>query len=527
MIILFNARIHTLNHANPSADTVVIDRGNVVAVGGRGLLDEFALAKKKDMQGKVILPGLIDAHMHLLLYALNLSTVDCEVDSKAECLRRVQERVRNSSAKAWVRGHGWNQHDWDGGWPSAAELDSFAPDVPVYLTAKSLHAGWANSAALRIAGIDASTPDPVNGRIVRDEHGQPTGVLLEDAMHLLAAAIPEPSLDEAVSAFRSAQSKLLQMGLTGIHDFDPPVMFQALQFLHERGELSLRIVKSIRLADLPNAVALGLRTGFGDERLQIGSVKIFSDGALGPHTAAMLEPYVDSAENRGILNLDSEELFEHGRLAAKSGLSLAVHAIGDRANHEVLNGLGQLREYESKNGMPSLRHRIEHVQLLHPDDAGRLAELNIVASMQPVHVVSDMHMADTYWGARAAHAYAWRTQVRHGARLAFGSDAPVESPNPFWGLHAAVTRCRRDGVSNLEGWYPEQRLTLMEAFQGFTHGPAYAAGMEGRLGSLVEGYHADLIVLEDDPFQAHPQELWKLHPVATMIAGEWVWEADG
>jgi predicted amidohydrolase YtcJ len=273
------------------------------------------------------------------------------------------------------------------------------------------------------------------------------------------------------------------------------------------------------------AARLGLRTGMGDDMLRIGPVKLFSDGALGPHTGAMFEPYVDEPENRGILLMDADDIFEYGREAARAGLSLAVHAIGDRANHEVLDGFARLRDDEVKHKLPALRHRIEHVQVLHVEDAGRLAQLGIVASMQPIHALSDMEMADKAWGGRSALAYAWQTQVRHGARLAFGSDAPVDSPNPFWGLHAALTRRRVTGFPGPDGWYPEQRLPLREALEAYTLGPAHAAGMEDRLGRLAAGYLADLIVLEVDPFACDPSALREIQPRATMVGGDWVWQA--
>jgi hypothetical protein len=247
------------------------------------------------------------------------------------------------------------------------------------------------------------------------------------------------------------------------------------------------------------------------------------DGALGPQTAAMLSPYEGSADNRGILMMDAEELFEHARLAAESGLSVAVHAIGDRANHEVLDAFQQLRMYERERlNSPGLRHRIEHVQAIHPVDAGRLAAMQIIASMQPIHATSDMLMADKYWGKRVELSYAWREQLQQGARLAFGSDAPVESPNPFLGLHAAVTRCRPDGSPGLAGWVPDQRLTLLEALHGFTSGAAYAAGMEDRLGKLSRDFLADLILLNENPFVIDPHDLQYLQPIRTMVGGEWV-----
>jgi hypothetical protein len=263
--------------------------------------------------------------------------------------------------------------------------------------------------------------------------------------------------------------------------------------------------------------------------LRIGSVKMFADGALGPHTASMLQPYDDEPDNRGILMMDAEELFEYGRLAVEHGISIAVHAIGDHANHEVFNAYAQLRNFE--RSLPSrsqnqLRHRIEHLQVLHPDDIARFSQLEIIASMQPIHATSDMLMADRCWGSRSAYAYAWRSQLSHHVPLAFGSDAPVESPNPFWGIHAAVTRRRADGTPSAQGWYPEQRLSIDEAIHGFTTGPAYTAGMEDRLGKLAPGYLADLLILSDDPYTCAVDELMKIKPLATMVGGEWVYSSE-
>jgi predicted amidohydrolase YtcJ len=525
MKLLHNARIHTLDQARPVASAIVLDGERIRGIGGDELLTECEGADHEDMGGRVILPGLTDAHIHLQEYALSLQVVDCEAETKEEILRQVAERVRQAPHGEWVRGHGWNQNAWGGEWPSAADLDAVAPHNPVYLTAKSLHVSWVNSVALQSAGITASTVDPLNGRIQRDSRGGPTGILFEDAVKLVEAVIPEPTPEALAKNFQQLIPDLWRMGLTGVHDFDKGTCFQALQLLHERGDLRLRVVKSIPLNQLPQAAAVGLRSGFGDDILRIGSVKLFADGALGPHTGAMFDPYVDEPQNRGILILDGEQLFGHGRLAAESGLGLAVHAIGDRAVHEVLEGFTRLRSYENERRLPALRHRIEHVQTIHPRDSGRLAELDIIASMQPVHAPSDMFMADRLLGERAAFSYAWQTQLQHGARLAFGSDAPVENPNPFYGLHAAVTRRRADGSPGPEGWFPEQRLTVRAALEGFTLGPAYAAGMEDRLGRLSAGFLADLIVVETDPFTCDPVELFSIQPLATMVGGEWVWQS--
>lgn len=523
MRVLHHARIYTLDRAKPTASAMAIDHGVVVAVGGEELLDEFDRAERQDLGGRVVLPGLIDSHLHFENYSLSLQKINCEVDTLEECLRLVNQRVEKAKPGEWILGHGWNQNDW-GNWPSAADLDEFAADYPVYLTAKSLHAAWVNHAALKLANITASTSDPKDGRIQRDENGDPTGILLENAMSLVADLISEPNVHELAETMKNAQPILWKMGLTGIHDFDRRASFMALQELHADGELKLRVTKNIPVELLDHALELGLRTGFGDDWLRIGSIKVFMDGALGPRTAAMFQPYEGEPGNKGILNFDSGGLFEFGRRAADVGLGMSAHAIGDRANHEVLNAYEQLRAYETDKGLPHLRHRIEHVQVLHPDDASRLAQLNIVASMQPIHATSDMLMADRYWGERASLAYAWRTQLDAGAHLAFGSDAPVESPDPFLGIHAAVTRRRADGAPGPDGWYPEQRLSVEQAVEGFTSGAAYAGYSESRLGKLSKRHLADLIVLEKDPFTCDPDEIKELKSSATMVNGDWVLE---
>lgn len=537
MKLLYNANIHTLDSSNPRASAILIAGGRIFAVGSKDQLESIAHGRveKRDMKGATILPGLTDAHIHIQHYALGLSKVDCETKTKEECLRRVAERAKTSKPGEWVLGHGWNQNDWiespsppgrgargEGNFPTAAELDAISPNNPVYLTAKSLHAAWANTAALKLANITDDTPNPKDGAVQRDAQGKATGILLETAMELVSRIVPRPAVSEIEAAMEKAQPILHKMGITGIHDFDRRDSFMALQSLNAKGKLKLRVCKNIPVESVEQANDLGLRTGFGNEMLWIGSVKAFMDGALGPRTAAMLEPYEGEPENRGILNMDGEELFEHCRKAADVGLSMTVHAIGDKANHEVLNAYEQLRRYETQNGLPHLRHRIEHVQVIHSDDAPRLAKLNVVASMQPIHATSDMFAADRYWGKRAELSYAWRAQLNHGAVLAFGSDAPVESPNPFLGLHAAITRRRADGSPSAEGWYPAQKLTFAEALSAYTYGAAYAANAEDRLGKLAGNYHADMIVLEKDPFEIDPASLLTTAPSAVMINGDWV-----
>src|SRR5215510_4973810 len=307
MKLLYNAHIHTQNPDQPTASALVIDRDLILAVGDADdLSNEFPKAQKQDMHGRVIVPGLTDAHLHLKHYSLSLQKIDCEVDTKEECLRRVAERVQKSKPGEWILGHGWNQNLW-GSWPSTADLDALAPNNPVYLTAKSLHAAWANTKALQMANISSSTPDPQNGQIQRDAKGNATGVLLETAMELVGNTIPEPSHTEIMNAIEKAQPILWKMGLTSVHDFDRRDSFMALQDLHVQHRLKLRGLKNLPVELLNEMHALGLRSGFGDDLLRIGNVKAYMDGALGPHPAAMFRPYVGEGGNRGGLNMDGEE----------------------------------------------------------------------------------------------------------------------------------------------------------------------------------------------------------------------------
>ncbi len=527
MRLIHNANLHTLDPNNPQATAAVIEHGRLIAVGSdHEILSSFSTPDSLDAQGRTIIAGLTDAHIHLEEFALSQQKVNCETPTLQECLQNIAERVKTIPPGEWILGHGWNQNNWIQGYGTAALLDKVSPNNPVYLTHKSLHSSWVNSKALQLALITRDTPDPPGGRIGRLPNGNPDGILFESASEILEQSIPQPSLEAVVEAIKSSIPLLWRMGLTGVHDFDRKRCFSAVQVLHLQKELILRVVKHIHLEDLPSAVEIGLRTGFGDESLQIGCLKLFADGALGPHTAAMLEPYNDDPHNSGMLMMDAETIFETGRLAVENGISMAVHAIGDRANREVLNAYAKLRDFErslTSTTRNTLRHRIEHVQVIHPDDVQRFSELNIIASMQPIHATSDMLMSDRCWGDRSAYAYAWRSQLSHHTRLIFGSDAPVESPNPFWGIHAAITRRRADGSPGTSGWYAEQRLSVEEALQAYTTGPAFAAGMEDQLGRLAPGFLADLLVLSADPFSCAPDLLPSIHPVATMVGGEWVY----
>jgi len=298
--------------------------------------------------------------------------------------------------------------------------------------------------------------------------------------------------------------------------------WQALQTLHNNKELNLRVRKNILFDDLKTFIDAGMHTDEGDDWLHLGGVKLFSDGALGPQTGAMLEPYL-GADGIGSLILTEDEIFEIGQKVVNYGFALNIHAIGDLANRVVLNAYERLRSYEYENNLPHFRHRIEHVQIINPEDLPRLASLDIIASVQPIHAPSDMFTAENTLGSRSRNAYAYRSMQESGATLVFGSDAPVESINPFYGIHAAVTRRRLDGTPGPEGWYPKQRLSLHKALTGYSQTPALIANRGGRLGKIATGYQADFLILEEDPFIINPQNLWQVNPLATFINGNCVY----
>ncbi len=531
--VLYNARIVTLDAAQPQAASLAIRDGKVLALAADNSLRGHVRpgGEAIDLQGRTALPGLIDAHVHLSWYADYLHNVDLRPSrSAAEAAQMVAIRANTAPAGSWIRGHGWSQENWPGrAFPKAAELDALIPGHPVYLTTQSAHAAWANSLALKMAGVNAATADPPGGAIARDEEGRPSGMLFETAMHLVSRAIPSPTAAQLADRIQGAVRRAHRGGLTGVHDFDGALAFRAYQILQQRGELSLRIVKNLPVELLDQAIALGLRWGFGSDFLRIGGIKTFADGALGPRTAWMIAPYEGEAHNTGICVTDPEEMTENVRKASLAGLPSTIHAIGDRAVHEVLNAYETVRREEAGHGIEPARrrHRIEHVQLIQPQDVARLAQLKIIASMQPIHAISDMVMADNYWGKRADFAYNIRAQIDAGAALALGSDAPVEAIEPLPNIQAAITRRRPDGSPHPHGWRssPEQSrlLSLEEALHGFTTGPAYAAGLESRLGRLRPGFLADLVVLDRDILSADPLSIGQIAVLATMVGGAWVY----
>lgn len=529
-LVLHNGPIYTLSPEQPVARALAIRDGRVLAVGSEGRIQAAVggRAETINLQGRAVVPGLTDAHVHITFQGLAAQEVRLGgVMSVEGALEQIAARAAAMPEGAWVRGGGWDHANWGGRWPTRTELDRVCPDRPALLSRKDGHSAWANSKALALAGIDAATPDPSGGQIQRDPDGEPTGILLETAIGMVRAVMPEPTPAERLDALRLAFREALSYGITSIHI--PPSMrptdgqetLSDLSILRERGELSLRCLAHLWLNDLDMAIGLGVRSGLGDPWLRVGSMKLFADGSLGSESAEMLAHY-EGRRHLGIAVLEQEVLEAAIVRAHAHGISSSVHAIGDAANRKVLDAMERAMRLHPEVRLP-LPHRIEHCQVLHPKDIPRFGQLGIIASMQPVHCTSDIELADMLWGSRCAGAYAWRSLLETGAILAFGSDAPVESLNPWLSVHAAVNRQRPGGYPS-GGWYPDQRLTIEETMRGFCVGPAIASGEQHLKGQLAPGLLADLAVLTGDPFRSAPGDLHAITAAMTFVEGKVVYE---
>lgn len=523
--ILYNGNIRTFDPDQPQITALAIIGENIVAAGTDDKITPLAHSNTQldNLAGRFVMPGMVDAHIHWEATAKARHSVNLfNAKNKAEALERIATYVQAHPADEWIFGRGWAQDDWEEReFPTAQDLDPITGGRPAYFITKSGHAAWVNSAALRLAGIDQYNPDPAGGKVKRFDDGTPDGILLEDsAMVLVSQHIPDIPPERLVEWMLEAQTEVWKTGLIGIHDFDDPSCMVGLQTLRERGLLGLRVVKQINHEWIHHAQELGIRSGFGDDWIRFGSLKIFADGALGPRTAAMIAPYEGEPDNYGVVVTDKETIYELVSEASRLGIASTIHAIGDKAVHDVLDVFEAVRAEEQQRHIPrsARRHRIEHVQLIHPGDLHRLGQLNVIASMQPIHATSDWRMADTYWGSRARYSYHWRAQLDAGAVLAFGSDSPIDPFDTLQGLYAAVTR-RNPG--HPDGWYPEARISMQEALHAYTTGPAFAAGMENRSGRLSRGFLADLIVLDKNLLEILPDEIPDVQVLGTMVGGVW------
>jgi len=519
-LILENGRIYTLNPELPLAEAVVVQGSRIAYVGRTADVRAWAGHggwEVVDLQGRTVLPGLTDAHVHFAGYALARTRLNLSgIRSLEEALALVVRWAERTPEGTWIQGGGWNHNLWGGRWPTRQDLDAVAPRHPVALQRVDGHSLWVNTMALRLAGIEPGTHAPLGGEIVVDEEGQPTGILKERAAELVLEHIGRPDAAERQRLLNEAFSEAHALGITGVHAPEEAESFSDYQALYARRSLRLRVLAHIPQNRLEEAIALGIRSGFGDARLRVGALKIFADGSLGSKTASLLQDYEDEPGYRGLPTILPHELNHWVDRAAQAGISVAIHAIGDRA---VRLALDAIERAQSKAGRPTVPHRIEHAQLLHPQDIPRFGELGVVASMQPIHCTSDMPVARRLWGERCRYAYAWRSLLNAGAVLAFGSDTPVEPMDPWAGLHAAVTRERPDGTP-AGGWYPEERLTIEEAVRAYTIGPAIAAGELHLKGTIEEGKVGDLIVLDRDIFRIPPQEILGTRVEMTIIGGE-------
>jgi predicted amidohydrolase YtcJ len=523
--VLYNGKLYTMDKTRPRAEAVALAGDRIVAVGSDMTIRALAgpQTRQINLRGHTVTPGLVDAHLHFLSYGLSLKEIDLMgVPSLQVAQERVAAAANATPAGHWLGGRGWDQSLWPtGNFPNRQDLDAITSEHPVFLRRKCGHASWANSRALALAGITKETPDPAGGEIERDPvTGEPTGILKELALDLIFRLLREPTPTEAVDAVKRAMRKVHSMGIVGVHNMEGALALRAFQELREADELKLRVVQQIPEADLDAAIQLGIRSGYGDAWLRFGALKIFADGSLGARSALMIDPYEGEPNNYGIAVATAEHLNAQVMKAARNGLAVHIHAIGDQANRNVLNAIEATRQ--AGVGL-HLRHRIEHAQVLHPADLPRFAALGVIASMQPIHCTQDMVLADANWGQRARGAYAWSSLLSSGAVLAFGSDAPVETPDMMQGIYAAVTRRRADGHPGPEGWYPEECVSVQEAVYAYTVGAAYSAGMEAVQGKIAPGMVADFTVLGTDIFSAAPEAILDTQVMATVVGGEWVY----
>lgn len=501
------------------------DAGRVLATGGDEVLSDYPDAEQIDGGGRTVLPGLTDAHAHLYSQGfLKISLDLAGVATLEQAVADIEAFAAANPRADWILGRGWNQVLWPvQEFPTAADIDAVVSDRPVWLRRIDGHAAWANSAALELAGIDEDTPDPIGGLIVRDDNGRATGVLVDRAMYLVERHVPEPDRDDIREAYLEAVSSLLALGMTGMHDAGVDIAeMEVLMSMADNDELDMRVYVMISDSG-PNLDAIARPiVAYGNDRVDIRSVKLYSDGALGSRGAAMIEPYSDDAENRGLPFYTQDELDALVIKANDMGFQVGIHAIGTLGNRMALDAFER-----AQDGQPSpLRNRVEHAQIVTLDDIPRFAELGVIASMQPIHATSDMNMAEDRVGPdRIRGGYAWRRMLDTGAVLASGSDFPVERPSPFFGLYAAVTRQDRGGMPE-SGWYADQALTRAEALHSFTLGAAYAAHQEDRLGSLEPGKWADFIVIDRDYFEIPAEQIDDIVVLETWVGGERVYAAE-
>ena len=517
-LILINGDIYTQDPLIPRSSAVAIGEGRILAVGNRDTIQPPHQNHTRviDLGGRLVLPGMTDAHFHCFEWALNRQHLAlANVTSFDHLHRKVKDWAGRLAPGKWVIGQGWNEMDWpEPRMPNCRDLDAISPHNPVILWRCDLHLAAVNSLALKAAGIQDNTPDPKDGLIERDESGRPTGILRELAINLIRDAIPSPSEQEAKDALKDAIHELHRLGLTGIHDTrlmndqDGELALRSWQQLDTEGDLDLRCWVTLPGEQLDKAIAQGFRTGSGNDRLRIGHVKFFADGGMGARTAWVYESYLDA--DLGMPLISIVDLDAAITKAESAGLAVMIHAVGDRANGELIRMFEARTKGKNGSGtdtaLPVINHRIEHVQMIRPEDIPRLACSGVAVSVQPHNMILDMKMIDASVGYRGRWTYAFRDLIDAGIPVMLSSDSPVCDPSPLIGIHAAVTRQRTDGTPT-DGWYPQSRIHVDEAIRGYTLTPAAVHGQRNQLGSISTGKHADLIVLDRNLYTIDHMEI--------------------
>jgi len=525
-LILKNAKVWTVDESRPQAEAVAVSGDRIVMVGSTREVESLQGPETQvlDLQGRRVVPGFNDAHVHFAQGGFNLLSVQLrDAGTPQEFARRIGEFAQKLAKGEWILGGDWDHELWpDAPLPTRQMIDSVTPDHPVLVNRLDGHMSLANSLALRMAGITRATPDPDGGTIVRDAGGEPTGILKDGAMDLVSAKIPPPSRERLREAILAALSEARRLGVTSVQDMASPGEFAVYQSLLESGELTVRINCRTPLPEFRRLAALGIRSGFGNPWLRLGALKGFADGSLGSTTALFFEPYQDAPNTSG---LPAPMMFPEGNMkklvseADREHLQVTVHAIGDKANNITLRIFD---EVEKENPDWDRRFRIEHAQHLSPSDIPRFATLGVIASMQPYHAIDDGRWAVKRIGSeRVKTTYAFRSLLDAGAKLAFGSDWFVAPLNPLLGIYAAATRRTTDG-KNPDGWIPEQKITVAEAVKAYTWGSAYATFEENLKGSIAPGKLADLVVLSQDIFSIPPEQIEKTEVVTTIVGGKTV-----
>ncbi len=528
-LALVNGKIWTMNDKEPEVEAVACLNGRIIAAGATKEVRKLIGARTRviDLRGGRVVPGFNDAHVHFLDGGAGLASVQLR---DARTPDEFRNRIRDFAARApkgrWVLNGNWDHENWSPpNLPTRQRIDTVTPDNPVFINRLDGHMALANSLALKLAGVTRETPDPPGGAIVRDERGDPTGVLKDAAMNYVYKVIPSPTEDEMAEAIRAAMRYAAENGVTSVQDMSAsPDVLGVYQSLLAKAELTVRISGHQPLGQWERLARAGVRAAFGGEKLKIGGLKGFADGSLGSTTALFFEPYLDDPKTSG---LPSDEMIPESRMldrllgADRAGLQIALHAIGDKANKTILD---LFAEVARRNGARDRRFRIEHAQHLRMEEIKRFAGQRVIASMQPYHAIDDGRWAENRIGPeRAKGTYAFRSLLDAGAVLAFGSDWFVAPMEPMMGIYAAVTRRTLDG-KRPQGWVPEQKITVAEAVRAYTLGSAYASFDETAKGSIEIGKLADLAVLSDDIFKINPVEIGKVKVVMTIFDGKLIYE---